>query len=299
MGVLQAPCQGQLTLRHAQLVGNGLEPENQQRRLRSSNLPSGLGRWGERAHETYLEIPDLLDRRIPVLIAILPTHVDGELIIAHLKPTPLGRRRRSIIILPAQQTHLQRAESGQAQADTLIQPLELALDLPPLQDIVARLLHNGPDQPQLLGDAYGLADLVGTPLRRAPVQRLSEVDDVVEGSHRLLHRRQAVRPVRVHDVHVGELEARERGYEAFEDVFAGEPVVVDENFAVGATPVQLCVVVSKPGPSAAVGRVHGRKKHVDWAREEGGWGIIGEFAPLLSCLVLGQGMRRDLEMMTG
>lgn len=43
----------------------------------------------------------------------------------------------------------------------------------------------------------------------------------------------------VDDVDVLEVEALEGGAEAFDDVFAGEAVVVDEDFAVGAAPVEL------------------------------------------------------------
>jgi hypothetical protein len=45
--------------------------------------------------------------------------------------------------------------------------------------------------------------------------------------------------VGIDDVDVVEVEALERGAEAFDDVFAREAVVVDEDFAVGAAPVEL------------------------------------------------------------
>lgn len=43
----------------------------------------------------------------------------------------------------------------------------------------------------------------------------------------------------VDDVDVLEVEALEGGAEPFDDVFAREAVVVDEDFAVGAAPVEL------------------------------------------------------------
>lgn len=62
---------------------------------------------------------------------------------------------------------------------------------------------------------------------------------MVEGADGLLERRETIRAMGIDYVHVGEGETRQRGGGAFEDVFAGETVVVYEDFAVGGAPVEL------------------------------------------------------------
>src|SRR4051794_35480843 len=49
--------------------------------------------------------------------------------------------------------------------------------------------HHRPDQTQLVSVPPRLRDLIGVPFGRAPVQRLARVDQVVEGTHCLLHGR--------------------------------------------------------------------------------------------------------------
>ena len=65
------------------------------------------------------------------------------------------------------------------------------------------------------------------PLGGAPVKGLARVEQVVECAHRLLDRSHGVRPVRVDHVDVREVEAREAGRGALDDVLAREELGVD------------------------------------------------------------------------
>lgn len=89
------------------------------------------------------------------------------------------------------------------------------------------MLDDRPNEPQPVGDFPRLLDLRRGPLRGAPVERLARGDEVVEGADCFFDRGVRVRAVRVEDVDVVELEPRERGGGAFEEVFAREARVVD------------------------------------------------------------------------
>ena len=191
--------------------------------------------------DAYLELDHLLDVGGPAVVAVmlLPHHVD-KVVLALGEAAALGRAVGGVVVLAAQQAELERAEGGQADAEAAVQALELALDLGARQEVVLRLLDDGGDQAELLGDAAGLGDLVRAPLRRAPVHGPAlGLDDVVEGAHRLLHRREAVRPVRVDDVDVLEVHALERVPETLDDVLPRQAVVVDQDLAVRAAVVDL------------------------------------------------------------
>jgi len=107
---------------------------------------------------------------------------------------------------------------------------ELAvLDLEALarNERVLRLLHNGANKPELLGNKLRLADVVGGPLGGTPVHGLALLrDDVVHRAHCLLERRVRVAAVQVQDVDVLELETVEARLSALDDVLAGAADVV-------------------------------------------------------------------------
>lgn len=84
-----------------------------------------------------------------------------------------------------------------------------------------------------------LCNLVGAPLRGAPVKGLARVDDVIEGADSLLHGRLAIGAVGIDEVDVLEIEALQGGVDTLDDVLAGETVVVDFVVAKGVTPEDL------------------------------------------------------------
>jgi hypothetical protein len=79
--------------------------------------------------------------------------------------------------------------------------------------------HHRPDQTQLVSVPPRLRDLIGVPFGSAPVQRLARVDQVVEGTHCLLHGRVPVRAVGIDQVDMAELQSLEAHLHALDDVF--------------------------------------------------------------------------------
>ena len=88
-----------------------------------------------------------------------------------------------------------------------------------------------------IGDVVGRADLIGVPLRRAPVEGLALGDHVAHGPHGLFDRRVRVRSVTEHEVDEVEAEALERAVDRLGEVLAieGEAHVGD----VEESPVEL------------------------------------------------------------
>ena len=84
----------------------------------------------------------------------------------------------------------------------------------------------GGRRPRAVGDAAGLADLRGAPLRDAPVEDLSLADQVLVGADRLLDRRRRVGAMALVQVEVVGAEAAQRGLDALEEVLAREAAVV-------------------------------------------------------------------------
>lgn len=95
---------------------------------------------------TCLQTDNLLDSRRPFVITIILPDLVGEAVVALGESRPRGRLRRGIVVFPAQETHLQRGEGGQADPAARVQPLELPLDLASIQHVVQRLLHDGPNE---------------------------------------------------------------------------------------------------------------------------------------------------------
>lgn len=103
-----------------------------------------------------------------------------------------------------------------------------------------RLFDNRGDETELLRDAARLGDLIRRPLAGAPVHGPPlDFDHVVERADGFLHRSQAIRAVRIHNVDVFQVQPLQRGFETLDNVLAREAVVVDEDLAVGAAPVEL------------------------------------------------------------
>ena len=75
--------------------------------------------------------------------------------------------------LPVSRPGRERAPRGEAEPDVLVEAGVLALDPPAVEQVVLRLLHHRLVQVVPLGDLPRGADLVGGPLRRAPVVRLA------------------------------------------------------------------------------------------------------------------------------
>lgn len=87
---------------------------------------------------------------------------------------------------------------------------------------------------------YCFSNLVGAPFGSAPVQRLALVDDKVERPYRLLHGRQPVGPVGVHNIDILEAETLKRRVESLDNVLSRKAVVIDEDLAVDGAPVDFC-----------------------------------------------------------
>ena len=91
--------------------------------------------------------------------------------------------------LPGEHARRERAPGREPEPDVFVEPRVLELDAPARQQVVLRLLHHRLVQVMLVGDLPRGADLVGRPLRRAPVERLAARHDVGHRPHRLFDRR--------------------------------------------------------------------------------------------------------------
>jgi hypothetical protein len=108
------------------------------------------------------------------------------------------------------------------------------------------LFNHGANQAQPIGNGPCFFDFGCKPLGGAPIESFARVDEVVEGTDGFFDGRVSVGSVCVEDIDVGELEPREGGLRAFNEVFARDAEVVDfvawgcVGRVVG-TPVDLCV----------------------------------------------------------
>lgn len=84
------------------------------------------------------------------------------------------------------------------------------------------MLDNRTMKTKAVGDPDGLRDLRGGPLRGAPVVSVAVVDNPGEGADRLLERGRDIVAVGEDDVDVVELETREGGLGAFDNVLLRE-----------------------------------------------------------------------------
>ncbi len=140
--------------------------------------------------------------------------------------------RDAFEVLPREQPGGERAPGRQAEPDVLVEPGELLLDALAVQEVVLRLLHDRLVEMVALGDLPGGPDLLGGPLRGAPVEGLARAHDVVHREHRLLDRRLGVGPVAEEQVDEVEPQALERAVDRLEEVLpveraAGVDAVVD------------------------------------------------------------------------
>src|SRR3569833_1532152 len=208
VGVLEHPGQGQHAHLDAQLVGDGLQ------------------------------LVDALDDGVPLVLArALPVALDEVDLL-------LGEARvvgDAVLVLARQDALLHGREDGQAEADLAVQVGVLLLDARAVQHVVVGLLHDGADQAEPVGVPPRQRDLVRAPLGRAPVLGLARADQVVKGPHRLLHGRVPVRPVRVDEVHVRQLQPLQGCVHGLEDVLPRQAHEVDLVVPVGPAPVDLCI----------------------------------------------------------
>lgn len=203
-----------------------------------------------------LELVDLLDGLVELLLARALPPAGDELDLLLREARALGH---AVLVLSGQQALAQRREDRQACPDLAVEMRVLDLDLLAAQHVVLGLLHDGADEAELVGVPPGLRDLVRVPHRRAPVQRLARVDEVVESADCLLHGCLSVWPVRVDHVDIVEAQTFQGGVHAFDDVLSREPPVVNRAIAECASEVKLRSYVSlafpqlpRPGPQGYV-----------------------------------------------
>lgn len=72
-----------------------------------------------------------------------------------------------------------------------------------MKHAVLGLLDDGSDEVVLVGDVVSFLKLLRTPFTRSPVEGLSVVDDLSEGSDDLLHRNGGIVSMSEDDVDVG------------------------------------------------------------------------------------------------
>lgn len=142
----------------------------------------------------------------------------------------------------------------------------------PGQQIILRLLNNGPHQIQPLGDPPSLSDLLSRPLTGPPIKSPTLINHIVHSPHRLLNRRSDIRPVAIDKIHIIHIQPLQRRLGAFDDVLSGEALVVGAgptpedlggNDDVGALPSELADGLAHDLLGAAVGVDLGVVEEVD------------------------------------
>ena len=89
------------------------------------------------------------------------------------------------------------------------------------------LLGFGRVQVVLFTHSHRLHNLVGFPLRGAPIKHLALLDEGVHRPDRFQNRRFGVGPVAEIDVHIISAQIFQAAVNAFHNVFTGQPLVVD------------------------------------------------------------------------
>lgn len=184
-----------------------------------------------------LQLVDLLDDAVPgILACAVPVALD-ELDACLVEARILGN---AVLVFAGQDALTHGGPDSKAQATCLaVEVGEFGLDLFTLQHVVGGLFGDGADEAELVGISPSLGDFIGVPVGRAPVESLAGVDDVVEGADGFFHGSLAVGTVGKDDVDVFEIHSLQGGIDAFDDVFAGQALVVDDIVAKGLTPIDL------------------------------------------------------------
>ena len=142
----------------------------------------------------------------------------------------------------------------------------------PGQEVILGLLDNRTDQIKPLSNTPGLGDLLGGPLAGPPVEGHAVFNEEVHGPNGLLDGRRRVGSVAVDDINIVHVEPLERGLGPFDDVLAGEALVVGPlaspedlggNDDVGALPPELPDGLAHDLLGAAVGVDLGVVEEVD------------------------------------
>ena len=133
--------------------------------------------------------------------------------------------RHAVEVFTGQQTRGEWRPDGGAEADVFVETLVLVLDAVTPEQVVLRLLHDGLVEVVLVGDVPRGANLVGAPLRGAPVESLALADHVAHGPHGLFDRRVGVGAVAKDEVDKVETEALERAVDGLAQVLAVQGVL--------------------------------------------------------------------------
>lgn len=187
------------------------------------------------------QLPDLGDLCLALLALQL---LDGA-----LEETLVGREARvlrdAIVVLASQETGGERRPNGGAVLELVEEGSVFDFESLAMEGVVLRLLGDAggwsvqgrktrendrmygldsrSNEVVLLGNLSGLHDLRSRPFTRAPIVGQVEVADALsETLDNLLHRRAHVRAMGKDNVNIVELQALERGLEAFADVLAGQ-----------------------------------------------------------------------------
>src|SRR5207253_1787266 len=113
----------------------------------------------------------------------------------------------------------------EAQTDVFVEPRVFALDPHAMQQVVLRLLHDRLVQVMTLGDLPCGADLVGRPLRGAPVERLAARHEVAHRPDRFLDRRFGIGAMAEQQVDEVEAESFERAVDRVRQILAVQRVL--------------------------------------------------------------------------
>ena len=109
----------------------------------------GDGQLGEGAAEIVGHVPERLHLGVGLVVG---DPVLQPAVALQPGPAVLGDAVR---VLAGEQARRERAPSGEAEADVVVEPGVLLLHLPPLEEVVLRLLHHRLVQPEALGDPPG------------------------------------------------------------------------------------------------------------------------------------------------
>jgi len=112
----------------------------------------------------------------------------------------------SLRVLARQDARGQRRPDCRAQSQRVVQARVVSLDLRALEQVVLRLLHRWRRDTQGERDAVSFRDLIGLPLRGAPVQHLALLDELAHGAHGFFQRRFVVGAVAEVQVEVVDLQ---------------------------------------------------------------------------------------------